>query len=307
MINHSLRWTGIAACATALLAGSPSDGQAFCGWFGSCCAPRTAYMPVAPAPVAQTCQYVPVTSYRTVYKQVPVTTYQPVTSTSWCSCQPVTTFRPTTTFVTQAQQVPFTTYKPVFAAAPAPVVQTYNAPAAVSVAPPPSSCCGASASPISYSTPIAPPTSYGPADSYGSPSSYGAPPAMAPSTPGSSIGPPTTTPTLPSTVSPPPAVNPSSQSPTPAPPIGGQPTGYGTPPVTPQYIPPADRTASLPNYRFGATGAVSTTAWRPQTVERFTPSTGADDRLAAHRPVVATAAPSTATAAQGSSWRPAQN
>ena len=301
MLSHSLRMAGIATCASALLLGTPSKSHAIFGWFSNCCKPQVAYMPVAPAPVAQTCQYMPVTSYRTVYKQVPVTTYQPVTSQSWCSCQPVTTYRPVTTYVTQAQQVPFTTYKPVYAAAPAPAVTTYSAPAAAVsyAAPAPSTpCCGASGPttpPLSYATP--PPTS----------GSYTPPAVTSPGTTSPSYGAPTTQPTLP--VSPPPGITTQKQTPTVAPPTNnGQQTGYGNPPAATQpYIPQSERTATLPRYDRGAsaynTASYSTaTQWQ---AERSKSLTDTQSRVAASQPAMS----HTATTTTGGQfrWRPAQN
>jgi hypothetical protein len=281
MMSHSLRLAGIATCASVLLLGTPSKSQAFFGWLSNCCRPQTAYMPVAPAPVAQTCQYMPVTSYRTVYKQVPVTTYQPVTSHSWCSCQPVTTYRPVTTYVTQAQQVPFTTYKPVYAAAAVPAV-TYNAPAAEAV---------------SYTQPAAPCCGSGAATS--APLSYGAPPAVSSpsySTPGYSTpgyGPPTSQPTL----STPPAVAPQQPSPTPAPPTGGQPTSYGTPP--PSSLPSYDTNSGSYN-----TASYNDQPWRAERAQTFASPSHTEDRVATSQPA---ASPAAAASGNQFRWRPAQD
>jgi hypothetical protein len=309
MMSHSLRLAGIATCASALLLGTPSKSHAIFGWFGNCCKKQTAYMPVAPAPVAQTCQYMPVTSYRTVYKQVPVTTYQPVTSRSWCSCQPVTTYRPVTTYVTQAQQVPFTTYKPVYAAVtPAPSV-TYNAPAAaaVSYTQPAASCCGgaqaATPAPMSFGTPPAVST-----PSYGTPN-YGTPGYGTPNygTPG--YGAPTSQPTLP--VSPPPGITTQKVSPTPPTTGTGQSTGYNIPPARPQYVPQSQRTTALPSYNQGSpayntasynTSKHNAVEWRAQQAQTFPTHTEA--RVAISQSVASPTAPATGGQFR---WRPAQN
>ena len=67
----------------------------------------------------QTCSrtvvnYVPYTAYRTAYKQVPVTTYKPQTTSDPCTGCTVTCMRPCTTYTYQCQQVPYTTYRPVY-------------------------------------------------------------------------------------------------------------------------------------------------------------------------------------------------
>lgn len=128
----------VAACTVAgSLLVAPSESQAIFHWFGGGCgscgttanrpytaayAPYVAAYPAAPAcntcsPCAQTCNYMPQTCYRTVYQQVPVTSYQPVASCDACG-NSVTAMRPVITYQTQARLVPYTTYRPVYTAAP---------------------------------------------------------------------------------------------------------------------------------------------------------------------------------------------
>jgi hypothetical protein len=59
------------------------------------------------------CSYQPQTCYRTVYQQVPVTVYRPVTTVDPCTGCPSTTMHACTTMTTQAQRVPVTTYRQV--------------------------------------------------------------------------------------------------------------------------------------------------------------------------------------------------
>jgi len=72
------------------------------------------------------CSYCPQTTYRTVYRRVPVTVYRPVTTVDPCTGCPTTTMHPCTTTQQVAQRVPVTTYRqvcrvvqrPVMAASP---------------------------------------------------------------------------------------------------------------------------------------------------------------------------------------------
>ena len=81
--------------------------------------PQVAYMPATQCQnCTVTCQrqvvnYVPQTSYRTNWVQVPVTSYRPVATTDPVSGCKVTCMRPCTTYRWQAQRVPFTSYRPV--------------------------------------------------------------------------------------------------------------------------------------------------------------------------------------------------
>jgi hypothetical protein len=63
---------------------------------------------------AQTCYYVPQTSYRTIYELVPVTIYQPVLRYDFLTGWPVTTYRPVTVWTRQARMAPYTTYRIVY-------------------------------------------------------------------------------------------------------------------------------------------------------------------------------------------------
>lgn len=82
--------------------------------------PQVAYMPGTQCESCTvTCQrqvvnYVPQTSYRTNWVQVPVTSYKPVSTTDPCSGCTVTCMRPCTTYRWQAQRVPYTSYRPVY-------------------------------------------------------------------------------------------------------------------------------------------------------------------------------------------------
>ncbi len=61
----------------------------------------------------RTVSYVPQTTYRLQYVDVPVTTYQPVAACDPCG-RTVTTYRPITTMMRQTRRVPVTTYRPVY-------------------------------------------------------------------------------------------------------------------------------------------------------------------------------------------------
>jgi len=121
----------LAVCGAAMmLLVLPAQSRA-CGLFGcfggsgNQTAYRAAYAPaysvayapaysVAYAPAAcptQTCNYVPQTSYRTVYRNVPVTTYRALTGCDPCTGCAVTTYRPVTTWACQPALVPYTTYR----------------------------------------------------------------------------------------------------------------------------------------------------------------------------------------------------
>lgn len=86
------------------------------------CNPCATTVNFAPSPCQPACQpvcaqrvcsYQPQVSYRTVYRQVPVTVYRPVTSVDPCTGCPVTTMRACTSMTTRAQRVPVTTYRQV--------------------------------------------------------------------------------------------------------------------------------------------------------------------------------------------------
>lgn len=112
MFYSKAKGVTLACCALAVLLAAPAESNAcrcLDGLFGLSPTGQTTYRPLfgaadyAPAPAActscvgQTCQYVPQTSYRTVYRPVAVTTYRPVTG--W-------TYRP--------QLVPYTTYRVIY-------------------------------------------------------------------------------------------------------------------------------------------------------------------------------------------------
>lgn len=94
----------------------------------TCPTPVTAgYTPnvydLKPGQCMKTCQqtctrtvvnYVPYTAYRTNWKQVPVTSYKPVTTSDPCTGCTVTCMKPCTTYTYQCQRVPYTTYRPVY-------------------------------------------------------------------------------------------------------------------------------------------------------------------------------------------------
>jgi hypothetical protein len=223
MLGQRVR--GAMLMATVLsLGASPAEAcNCFNRWFG---APATTtyyapyqvrYAPAAPcgcAPPAQVVNYMPQTSFRTVYVNMPVVAYQPVTTANPCTGCATTVMRPVTSYVTQARVVPYTTYRPVVTAAYAPVVPACGgcatpvtaayAPAMPMAAPAPAPCCTAgyaAAAPVASTTVmravVQQPT-------YASPA-----PAMAPNS-GSATTPPTMVP-----LSPPPT------SPSVTPPTGG--------------------------------------------------------------------------------------
>lgn len=91
--------------------------------YGSCAttACSSTCAPTGAMALQQTVGYVPQTVYRTVYRQVPVTSYLPVSSCDPCG-QAVTAYRPVTTYVPQAQRVAMTTYRAVPTIAYKPVI-----------------------------------------------------------------------------------------------------------------------------------------------------------------------------------------
>ncbi len=103
----------------------------------ACQSCNTCAVPVAPAcptPCAtpctttqRVCSYCPQTTYRTVYRQVPVTVYRPQTTCDPCTGCPRTVMHPCTTVQHVAQRVPVTTYRQV--------CRNVTVPAAVSAAP----------------------------------------------------------------------------------------------------------------------------------------------------------------------------
>lgn len=75
---------------------------------------------------ARTACYVPQTSYRTVYRNVPVTSCQTVNSCDPCTGCPVTYYRPVTSYQKTAQLVPYTTYRMVWQNTPTCYTANYN-------------------------------------------------------------------------------------------------------------------------------------------------------------------------------------
>jgi hypothetical protein len=139
--------------------------QPACGSCNTCASPCA---PACPAPCTvtqQVCNYVPQTCYRTVYRQVPVTVYRPVSTCDPCTGCPRTTMHPCTTMQQVAQRVPVTTYRQVCqlvqrpvqpTCAPAmPVVQQQFAPVQ-QVAPAAPGCSGCGDSQVTAVTPYTP-------------------------------------------------------------------------------------------------------------------------------------------------------
>jgi hypothetical protein len=75
-------------------------------------APATLTAAYAPA---QTCYYLPQTSYRVTYQRVPVMTYRAVTACDPCTGAAVTTYRPVLGFTHEARMIPYTTYRIAYA------------------------------------------------------------------------------------------------------------------------------------------------------------------------------------------------
>ncbi len=123
MANSKTRKILLVCCVAAvILLIAPAASQA-CGcfdWLWGCCGSRAAAPTYAPAysvqyPLAaQTCNYVPQTSYRTVLRTVPTTVYRPVSYCDPCTGCARITYRPITSYVRSAQLVPYTTYRPVW-------------------------------------------------------------------------------------------------------------------------------------------------------------------------------------------------
>src|SRR5262245_47829888 len=128
MVGQHVR--GALMVATILsLGAAPAEACRHCNrWFGAPAtttyyAPPVVAAPVAPAPCApvqQVVNYVPHTSYRTVYVATPVVAYQPITAANPCTGCATTVMRPVTSYVTQARLIPYTSYQPVVTAAYAP-------------------------------------------------------------------------------------------------------------------------------------------------------------------------------------------
>ncbi|MBI3839891.1 MAG: hypothetical protein HY288_18360 [Planctomycetia bacterium] len=109
-----------AVVALTVLAFSVAPAEAQCcgwwqRWFGR---PATTayYAPYmasyAPAGYGQVVNYVPQTSYRTIYMNAPVVAYSPVTACNPCGGA-TTVLRPVTSYAVQPRLVPYTTFRPV--------------------------------------------------------------------------------------------------------------------------------------------------------------------------------------------------
>jgi hypothetical protein len=185
MIYSNVRKLLVAGSVAGAFLASPSESKAIFHWFGSgCCgggqttasyAPTTAYYApttayYAPttayyAPACNTCtpqvaSYVPQTSYRTQYVNVPVTAYRPVVASDACTGCPVTVMRPVTSYVRQVQMVPYTSYRVVYSPVTSGCCTTsYYAPAAYA---PAAACCAPAApaccAPAATSVPVYPPS-----------------------------------------------------------------------------------------------------------------------------------------------------
>jgi len=114
MIGFSTKKLLIVGVVAGGFLATPSESHAIFHWFGHCCAPRTTYLPPAPAAncgTPQVCNYVPVTAYRTQVCNVPVTAYRPITTSNPCTGCPTTTYRPVVTYMQQVRRIPYTTYR----------------------------------------------------------------------------------------------------------------------------------------------------------------------------------------------------
>jgi len=109
---------GATVVAVAIVFGvATSQSSAFecLDWLFGCHKRQTTFYAVAAPATActTTCGYMPQTCYRSVFAQIPVTTYQPIVSTDPCSGCTTTAYRPITYFQTQRQLVPYTSYRAV--------------------------------------------------------------------------------------------------------------------------------------------------------------------------------------------------
>src|ERR1700677_2371375 len=139
MFGRKLQFVLGSLAACSLLAGGAANSNAQCNClrrpafaapafaapaFAAPVAPITSYRPAFFAPAApvipQTVNYMPYTAYRTVYTNMPVTTYQPAAACGPCGGA-TTVMRPVTTYALRPQLFPYTTYRPVYA----PVVAAY--------------------------------------------------------------------------------------------------------------------------------------------------------------------------------------
>ena len=114
--------TFIAALTTVTLTLAPAAQVRACWWLHSQPAVASEAPVYTPAPpVATQVNYVPQTSYRTMYRPVAVTSYRPITTTDPCTGCPVTSMAPVTSYVQRPVVVPVTTYRPVVTTVQMPV------------------------------------------------------------------------------------------------------------------------------------------------------------------------------------------
>jgi hypothetical protein len=155
MLYQRLRGVVIACGVAAMLLSAPAESNACCDWlFGGWGAQTTyrapyfapTYAPAYSAPACSSCapqsyapaystsactscapqtvRYVPQTYYRTVYRQVPVTTYGAFSGCDPCTGCPVTYYRPVTSWAYQAALMPYATYRIVYSDAYSPCVSS---------------------------------------------------------------------------------------------------------------------------------------------------------------------------------------
>jgi hypothetical protein len=240
------------ACTTYAPPFAPAAGCSGCSSCSSCssCSTCSSCRPV-------TCNYVPQTCYRTVYRLAPVTTCRPVSTCDPCTGCPVVTMRPVVTYALRPQLIPYTTYRAVLAPCAVPC-GTCPAPCGSCIAP-----CGGCAAPCGTC-----PGGCGSCGGYAAGSgcsSCGAGPTAAP-LPQPALGPAANEPYVPSpSAAGPlasPAAAPAASLPASAPPAGGSSGatfGEGvhwpsstpnTPPASP--VPPAKVDSPAPNSGSGS-------------------------------------------------------
>ncbi|MGD9723060.1 MAG: hypothetical protein AB7O59_17185 [Pirellulales bacterium] len=131
------------------------------------------YAPPAPVCCPQpaccpqpTVSYMPQTCYRTVYQNVPVVAYRPMTACDPCTGCPRTVMQPVTSYVAQPRLVAYTSYRPVVTAnyCPSPCA-TGCAPVTAAYAPSPCATgCAPAATTVAYpAVPVAAPAVAAPA------------------------------------------------------------------------------------------------------------------------------------------------
>jgi hypothetical protein len=119
-------------------------------------APIAAAPPPVMVPVQQT-SYVPETTYRTQYQNVPVTTYKPSCEIDPCTGCPVECMQPVTQYVQQAVNVPVTQYRAVTTTKYVQMQPGYGAPAPVGYPAAPALPGPATPAASPFATPTPPP------------------------------------------------------------------------------------------------------------------------------------------------------